>query len=331
MNVLVNLRPGFYSLEALAPTWAELASFAQVRRVSCDAMDELSPQIGDADAILTWSWPQWTPEVLAAHPRLAMFAHIDLSQAAARLLFEHGREISISRRGFSPAVAEVALNLILSSLRKTPQHQGAMWSKSESWVRRYPDDIDPDERQLSGRRVGIVGFGGVGQRLGQLLAPFECELAVHDPFLPEAASRKFNAPNLSLRELIARSEVLVLCASANEGSRALLGPEEIEALPPRSVLVNVARAALVDTNALISRLQRGDLYAAIDVFDQEPLPLDSPLRALPNVLLTPHRAGGVVESTVRIVQYLVDDLRAWSEKRERSHALNPAAISTLDA
>ena len=327
MNVLANLPRGFFSSPALAPAWAELELFAQVRRASCDAMSEMEPLLDDIDAVLMWSWPQWTEQVLAACPRLKMFAHIDLQQETARLLFKCEREISIGRRGFSPAVAEMALLLILSALRKAPWHFERMRRGEESWVQKYPDGIDPDERELSGRRVGIVGFGGVGRRLAELLAPFGCDLAVHDPFLSGAAE----VPNLSLRELIERSQVLVLCASANEGSRALLGPEEIALLAPRSVLVNVARASLIDTSVLVQRLQHGDLYAALDVFDREPLEASSPLRALPNVLLTPHRAGGTDASNARILSFLIGDLRAWKEGRPRSHALAPEMISSLDA
>ena len=330
MNVLVNLSPGFFSSPALAPSWAELESFAAVRRSSCDEMSELEPLLEDMDAVLMWSWPQWTAQVLEARPQLRMFAHIDLQQETARLLFKHEREVSIGRRGFSPAVAEMALGLILAALRKTPWHFERMRRGEEKWVRQYPDDIDPHERELAGRRVGIVGFGGVGRRLAELLAPFGCDLAVHDPYLPQE-SQASQVPNLGLHELLARSEVLVLCASANEGSRALLGPDEIALLAPHSVLVNVARAALVDTSALIERLRRGDLYAALDVFDREPLDAGSPLRELPNVLLTPHRAGGTQASNARILSFLIGDLRAWKDGRPRSHALIPAMIPSLDA
>ncbi len=328
MNVLVNLADGFFDSPALASCWDELNSFAQVRRCACDELSELEPHLSGTDAILLWSWPRLTAQVLEAYPGLKMFAHIDLHQDMARLLFEHGREISIGRRGFSPAVAEMALGLMLSCLRKTPWHHEKMWRAEESWVQRYPEEIDPHERQLAGRRVGIVGFGGVGRRLGELLAPFNCELAIHDPLLPAEVG---TVKNMELRELLSRSEVLVLCASANASSKALLGREEIALLAPHSVLINVARAALVDTPALIERLERKDLVAALDVFDREPLEADSPLRSLPHVLLTPHRAGGIVESNRRILDALIGDLRAWKEGRPRAHALLPAMIASLDA
>jgi len=96
------------------------------------------------------------------------------------------------------------------------------------------------------------------------------------------------------------------------------------------VLVNVARAALVDTGALVDRLRRGDLYAAIDVFDKEPLEADSPLRDIPNAFLTPHRAGGILASVQRTVSWLADDLEAHLAGRPRTYALVEAMVPSLD-
>ena len=136
---------------------------------------------------------------------------------------------------------------------------------------------------------------------------------------------------MSLEALVADAEVLVLCAATNAGSKHLLNAGHIAALPRGTVFVNVARAALVDGDALLARLSRGELYAALDVFDREPLEADSPLRGLPNVYLTPHRAGGVMSSVDRIVSYLTDDLRAHFGGGERAHALTENQLPMLDA
>ncbi len=100
---------------------------------------------------------------------------------------------------------------------------------------------------------------------------------------------------------------------------------------PNVVLVNVARAVLVDTSALVERLKCGDLFAALDVFDKEPLELDSELRLLPNAYLTPHRAGGIMASVQRILNYLIDDIEAVISERPRQHALMESMLPSLDA
>ncbi len=330
-RLLVNLPPGFFAAPRLAPIFRRLETSFAVSYASANSATEVAPHLGGKDAVLMWSWPRWTAETLAAFPDLRFFAHLDVTQNEARLLLERGLPVSVSRRAFSPAVAEMALTLILSTLRRAPTHQMAMRAGTETWVNRFPDDIDPDERELTGRRVRLVGFGGIGQRLAALLAPFAVDLKVHDPFLPDGVAERFGAANVSLNELVADAEVLVLCAATNAGSKHLLTADHIAALPAKCVFVNVARATLVDNAALLSRLQRGELYAALDVFDGEPLPADSPLRALPNVYLTPHRAGGIESSVARIVSYLADDLEAFFAGRDRAHALTEAMLPMLDS
>jgi phosphoglycerate dehydrogenase-like enzyme len=241
-----------------------------------------------------------------------------------------GAAVSISRSGWSPAVAEMALALILNLLRRVSDYHAAMREGRERWVVDFPGDIDPAERELTGRSVGIVGFGGVGRRLAELLRPFATTLRIVDPYVSRDAILAAGARQASLDELVRESDVVVLAAACSSETRHLLGRREIEALRPNAVLVNVARAALVDTAALTDRLRRGDLFAAVDVFDREPLDRADPLRALPNAYLTPHRAGGISASVVRVLGDLVEDLEAFSEERPRKRTLREEMIAGLD-
>jgi phosphoglycerate dehydrogenase-like enzyme len=345
MRLLVNLPPGFFTAPLLAPQWARLeTAVTEVAYTSANTAEEILAALSASDAVLMWSWPMLTEDLLDRCPSLRFAANIDITQTGARILLARGIPASLSRRGFSPAVSEMALTLILSCLRRTPTYHAAMWSgapaplagdstpvAAEPWVKRFPDDVPASERQLTGRRVGIVGFGGVGQRLAELLQPFHCEIQVYDPYLPDTAAASLGVERVPLEQLVRRSEVLVLCAAANAGTKRLIDAEMIAAMPAGAVLVNVARAALVDADALLARLARGDLYAALDVFDQEPLPADSPFRGLPNCYLTPHRAGGVWESVERIVSYLIDDIVAFQSGLPRRYALTEAMVSSLDA
>ncbi len=330
MNVLVNLPPGFFTHPTLAPIFARLSRQGDVCRTSHNTVAEIHDDLVWAEAVLMWGWPSYTPELLDAASRLRFAGHLDILQTPARLALERGLPVSVSRGGFSPAVAEMALTLILSLLRRTSDYHAQMRAGGEPWVQDFPTEIDPHERELTGRSVGIVGFGQVGRRLGELLRPFHCDLHVVDPFVPEAVIEAFGAKRLSLDEMLTQSDVVVLCAASNTDTKRLLGRHEIELLRPNAVLVNVARAALVDTDALGDRLRQGDLSAALDVFDHEPLAPDSPLRSLPNAYLTPHRAGGLIVSVQRILNWLIDDLEAFREGRERKCALTEAMLPSLD-
>jgi len=330
VNVLVNLPAGFFATPCLKPALRRLSRVARLRKRSHNAAEEIAADLAWADAVIMWSWPALTPELLDGAPRLKFVGHIDVTQGAARVELARGMAVSVSRRGFSPAVAEMALALTLSTLRKVSDYHAAMRQGNESWVGRFPDDIPPEERQLTGRNVGIVGFGGIGRRLAELLAPFGCRLRVYDPFVAPETAARCGARRVPLLRLMRESEIVVLCAASNPGTRRLLGRTEIGALRPGALIVNVARAALVDTDALAARLRKGDICAAIDVFDNEPLPKDSPLRKLPNAYLSPHRAGGILESVERIVAWLVDDLEAHLAGRKRAHALTEEMIPGLD-
>lgn len=329
-RILVNLPESFFTHAALSGSWDRLAKIGDIRYRSSNTEKEISGDLQWAEYVLMWSWPVLSADLLNGASGLKMAGHIDITQRGARASLAHGLNVSVSRRGFSPAVAEMALGLILSVLRRISDYNASMRAGSERWVVVFPGDIDPVERELSGMAVGIVGFGGVGRRLAELLAPFNCRLLVHDPFVSDEAAAAASCRKSPLAELLSASEVIVLSASSNDGTSRLLGARELDLLTPGSLLINVARAALVDQDALLERLRSGDIFAAIDVFDQEPLPLDSPLRLLPNAYLTPHRAGGVIGSVRRIVDFLMDDIEAHIGGKERRHPLVEAMIPTLD-
>ncbi len=330
MNILVNLPPGFFTYPPLASDFARLDALGTVRCTSHNFADELQPDLTWADIVLMWAWPAYTPQMLAVAPKLKFSGNLDITQSGARAALAHGLPVSVSRPGFSPAVAEMALALILATLRRTSDFHAQMRGGTEAWVRNFPTEIDPRERELTGRSVGIVGLGGIGRRLAELLQPFHCDLRVVDPFVPDEVLAAHHTRRVSLDEMLQNSDVVVLCAASNPGTSHLLGKHELALLRPGSVFVNVCRAALVDTEALIERLQQGDINAALDVYDREPLDKNSILRTLPNAYFTPHRAGGTPPSVQRIFGWLVDDLEAFLAGRQRRYALTEAMLPSLD-
>ncbi|HUT32576.1 MAG TPA: NAD(P)-dependent oxidoreductase [Planctomycetota bacterium] len=320
-RLLVNLPSGVFRCPSLKGVLRRLARLATLRKRSHNTAEEIAKDLAWADAVLMWAWPPLTRELLATCPRLRFAGHINLAQAGARAELEHGLVVSEARHGWSPAVAELALGLTLCGLRKISDYHAAMRAGTEHWVRDFPADIDPQERQLTGRSVGIVGFGGIGRRLAELLEPFHVHLRAYDPYVPKVVAERYGARLVPLMELARTSEVVVLCAANTAETKSLFGRKEIAALPKNALLVNIGRAWLVDMAALTKRLEKGDLFAALDVFEKEPLPLDSPLRRLENAWLTPHRAGAPIESVVRILNWLADDFEAFLGGQPLQHGL----------
>lgn len=331
LRLLINLPPGFFIRPELQPVFTALRACHEVTTSSCNTAEELLPCLMQADAVLMWSWPALTDDMLDACPRLRFVGQIDTMQEVGRRLVQRGIPASISRRAFSLAVAEMGLGLILSCLRRISTYHAAMATGTEAWVRAFPDDLDSRERLLTGRKVGLVGFGGIGRKLREFLTPFDCPVGIYDPHLPPEVARANGVQPQGLLELFSANDVVVVCASANPGSHRLIQKVHLDALARDAVFINICRSALVDPEALTDRLRRGDLLAAIDVFEQEPLPQDSPLRALPNVYLSPHRAGGIMATAERVLTMLAEDLERFLAGQPRRHALSEAMLPSLDA
>jgi len=330
-NILINLPPGFFRAPALRPMFRRLAALGSLRKRSWNTPQEIAKDLPWADAILMWSWPVLEPAALDTATRLKVVGCIDVSRRSAEIYFARQMPVATARRCWSPAVAEMALTLTLAGLRRTSLYHAAMRSAKEAWVKDFPLDIDLRERELTGLRVGIIGLGAVGRRFAQLLGPFNTSLLVFDPFLADEAIATAGGTKSELAPLLSTCDVVVLCAASNSGTAKLLGAKQIRSLKDDAVLVNVARAALVDTPALIARLKRGNLTLACDVFDLEPLPAAAALRKLPNALLTPHRAGGLMSSVQRAMTMLTDDIEAGLAGRDLANRLMPAMLPGLDA
>lgn len=328
-RLLINLPSGFFHTATLQPEFDRLASIADIRLTSHDTIEDLEKELEWPDAIFMWAWPDFTPDSLDKAKRLKFVGHINASRAQAKAELEHGIAVSEVRHAWSPAVAELALGLMLDGLRKISQYHYDIRNCTERWVMDFPADIDLEERQLTGRSVGIVGFGRIGRRLAELLGPFQVKLKIHDPYVDGAIAEKYGAEQVSVMDLVSTSEIVVLCAANTRDSAGILGEAEVSALRKGCVLVNVARSSLINMPALYKRLEKRDMFAMLDVFDMEPLEQESPLRHLQNAYLTPHRGGGIMESIERTMRWLADDLEALLEGREREHALTEQMLASL--
>ncbi|WP_404422783.1 NAD(P)-dependent oxidoreductase [Nibricoccus sp. IMCC34717] len=331
MNLLVNLPPDFFTQPELTASFDRLRRHGTVRTTSHNTAEEIAADLAWADAVFMWSWPTLDEALLTRAGKIDFIGHIDVTQTGARCELARGIPVSLSRGGFSPSVSEFALGLILNALRRISTYHAEMREGREAWVKAFPKDINPLERQLTGASVALIGFGQVGRRLEELLRPFSVQLSIVDPFVPDEALRAVNARRCTLDEAIASSDVVVLCAASNAGTKHLIDTAQVTLFRPNSVFINVARAALVNTGALVARVKRGDLIACIDVFDQEPLPSDHPLRTLPNAHLTPHRAGGLISSVQRNIDWLIEDFEAHLAGNQRKYPLREQMIPGLDA
>lgn len=198
-------------------------------------------------------------------------------------------------------VAEYAIFAALSLLRRAPQIARAMEQHGWNAARAITDD----SRDLSSRTLGIYGFGNIGQALHRLATAFGMTVTAHTR-RPETLPA--DVTSLSLDALCAQSDIVVICCPLTPETRGSINAARLAAMKPGAALINVARGPVIDTPALINALKTRPIFAALDVFDEQPLPDDSPLWDLPNVLLTPHMAGITQDSMLRMGMGTVDEV-----------------------
>ncbi len=199
-------------------------------------------------------------------------------------------------------VAEHAIFAAIGLLRQFRRVDTAL--RRDGWAagRAYADH----GRDLSGRTLGILGFGNIGQALHRLASAFGMRVIA---CTRRPGSLPPDVTPVTLDELTAQADVLVLCCPLTPETQGAISGSRIAAMQPGAVLINLARGPLVDTAALTLALQSGRLGgAALDVFDTQPLPKDSPLFALDNVILTPHMAGITEDSMFRMGMTAVDEV-----------------------
>jgi phosphoglycerate dehydrogenase-like enzyme len=242
---------------------------------------------------------------------------IDVEAASAR-----GIHVVDTTHGSSLPVAEWALALMMIGLRNAGAQFRRLIGGEE--FRRSQDDPGYRLGELTGRSVGLIGFGHIGRRLVELLQPFRCSVTVYDPYLPKEVALALHVELAPLERVMGEAEVVVCTAPLTPRTQRMIGASELQLLRTDSVFVNVSRGAIVDPDALIERARRGDIRVCLDVFDPEPIPAGSPIRDLPNVFLSPHIAGVTAACRPRFFSFMVDELERMLAGHDTLFDLTPA-------
>jgi phosphoglycerate dehydrogenase-like enzyme len=201
-------------------------------------------------------------------------------------------------------IAEWVLHALLMIVKRGPATLAAQQS------RRWDHELAFDE--LGGKTLTILGAGGIGREIARRAAA--CDLRVWGVNRSGRAVEGFEriVSGEQWRDLLPSSDFLVIAAPLTAATRNLIGAQELKLLPSHAWLINIARGAIVDENALIAALGSGTIAgAALDTFVEEPLPPESPLWTLPNVLIAPHRSGSSPRSTERVVDLFIGNLRRF--------------------
>jgi len=224
---------------------------------------------------------------------------------------DRGIEVLSCAPGFRQSVAEMGLAMALSGARGLIDEHEAFRSGQEGWLQDRPER----DFTLYGASVGFVGFGQIAQELTRLLVPFAPTIQAYDPWLPEHVAAEYGATLKPLDDVLRSSKCLFVTAIPTAENRGLLNTDRLSLMQDGALLILLSRAHLVDFDALRNAVQSGRLRAAIDVFPQEPVPADDPIRTIDGATLSPHRAAAVSGGRQLIGQMICDDLEALRDGR----------------
>lgn len=277
--------------------------------------EELLSLAAGADAILACHTEQFSAEVIARLPErvrvIANFSvgvdHVDLEAAKAR-----GLTVTNTPDVLADATAEIAILLLLGAARRASE--GERMIRAGQWNTWSPSFMVG--RQVTGKRLGIVGMGRVGQVTARRARGFDMEVHYHNRSRLDPALEAGSVFHASLEQMLPLCDFLALHCPATPQTRRLLNAERIALLPDGAVVVNTARGSIVDEEALLAALQSGKLWAAgLDVFDNEP-GIDRRFAELDNVFLLPHIGSATRETRDAMGFRALDNLDAVFAGRE---------------
>lgn len=276
--------------------------------------------------IVSHGAPLVSADVINSSPKLRVIGDIEGDRFGSRIDMEAARAANITvvdtSHSSSWPVSEWALALILLGLRQQGRFRDIIGGKEMD----HSDyRTNPPGRELSGKTVGLIGFGHIAWKLRELLLPFGVVILAHDPFAPRELADAMDVDFVPLHVVLSCG-ITVCLAPETPSTIGMIGGAELDLIPPDGVFVNVSRGTVVDREALEIRAARNDAWFGIDAHDPEPISVNSPLRGMRNVFLSPHIAGMTVEAQERFFSLMVNELERIVRGGEPRAQLTPRVL-----
>ncbi len=311
-NILVAMRPALFDQLFAEEQQIRLRKMgALTMQPGHDNLDEaqLTQLISGREIVITsWGSPRFSASVLAAAESLRLVAHS--AGSIKRLLpppvFADGRRVTHAAEAMAIPVAETTLLLILLCLRRFHQIDRAF--KDSGWA--AAKALGPGT-ELEGTRIGIIGAGHTGRRVIAKLRALDADLWLYDPYVSERQAADMGVRKVALETLLRECPLVSLQAPSTPETYRMLGAEQFSWLQDGAYFINTARTHPIDEAALLAELQSGRISAALDVFEQEPLPDGSPFRQLDNVIISPHMAAVTDQAYRRQGQITTDEVASF--------------------
>lgn len=277
-----------------------------------ESLDELKAKIKDCDTYITcWGSPSLTPEMLECAPKLKLLTHLGSTvvPVVCSEVYERGIKVISGFDYFSKSTAEGTVAYMLSAMRKIPFYNHRL--KNQKIWREADDYTD----SVIYKKVGLVGYGGVGRYVAKMLSNFDVDIKVNDLLaLPEKDKKLFGFTECSIEEIFETCDIISIHLPYNNSTHHIIDDTLLSKIKPGSLLVNTSRGAVIDEAAMIKHLQNNDFNAALDVYEQEPINICNPMLSLPNVLMLPHQAGVTVNLRAVLTHNLLQESADFIDK-----------------
>ncbi|MBL8584017.1 MAG: hydroxyacid dehydrogenase [Rhizobiaceae bacterium] len=251
--------------------------------------------------------PPLTKETLDRMPSLRCIFNVEtnlINNMPYDVLFERGIHVVTTGLVFAEPVAEIGLAFALDLARDVIEADNAFREGRELWG----GDGNARARLISGSEIGIVGFGDLGKALNRLLTGFRATVRVFDPWLPPSVLVEHGVQPASLETVLTQSDFVFVVASVTSENQGFLGAEAFASMRKGAAFILLSRAGVVDFEALMAAVKSGRILAASDVFPEEPLAKDHPVRELPGFLRSAHRAGALDIAFKRMGDMVLEDM-----------------------
>lgn len=284
--------------------------------------DQLAGALGDFDIIIAMrERTKFAKELLDRLPRLRMIALTGGRTWTMDFDTLNARGIPVCHTGgekSGAATAEIALGLLLSAAR--------FISRGDASIRKggFQGGV-PAGNVLDGMTLGIIGLGKIGARMARYGAALGMQVMAWSANLTAERAKAAGARLVDKVSLLTQSDAISLHLVLSDRTRGVLGAQDLARMKPGAILINTSRGPLVDEAALVERLKTGKLIAGLDVFAQEPLPADHPLRSLPNTVLTPHLGYCAREVYAQFYRESIENVLAFLGGTP-TRVLNPEAL-----
>ncbi|MFI8872677.1 hydroxyacid dehydrogenase [Streptomyces sp. NPDC055243] len=311
-----------------------LAALGQVCDLEPDTvLDDFTTErarsvLRDVEVLVTgWGCPPLDAAALAAAPRLRAVVHTAGSVRGhiTPECWERGIEVSSAAAANALPVAEYTVAMILLSGKQVLER-----AREFKATRRRDEWLGLSHGVGNyGRGVGILSASMIGRRVIELLRPYDLQVLLHDPYVSDEEAKALGVRPVGIRELFANSDVVSVHTPLLPATRGLVGRELIAVMRHEAVLINTARGAVLDQDALTEAALAGRIRAVLDVTDPEVLPPEHPLWECDNVMITPHLAGSQGNEWGRLADLAVAELGRWAAGDGFAHAVRRERLAYL--